>query len=84
MTVNLVQWRAVIGIFNCRSSVMPSYECNLNKNLASLFEVLLFCWHCFENDFIFLLTLVYIYIYLYFYIYIYIYIYLFSYMSWGY
>ena len=64
MTVNLVQWRAVIGIFNCRSSVMPSYECNLNKNLASLFEVLLFFWHCFESDFIFLLTLVYIFIFL--------------------
>ena len=65
MTVNLVQWRAVIGIFNCRSSVMPSYECNLNKNLASLFEVLLFCWHCFESAFTFLLTLVYIFIFLY-------------------
>ena len=64
MTVNLVQWRAVIGTFNCRSSVMPSYECSLNKNLASLFKVLLFCWHCFESAFIFLLTLVYIFIFL--------------------
>ena len=65
MTVNLVQWRALIGIFNCRSSVMPlSYECNLNKYLASLFDVLLFCWHCFESALIFLLTLVYIIIFL--------------------
>ena len=65
MTVNLVQWRAVTGILNCRSSVMLSYECNPNKNLASLFEVLLFCWHCFESAFIFLLTLVYIYLFFY-------------------
>ena len=65
MTVNLVQWRAVIDIFNCRSSVMPSYERNLNKSLASLFEVLLFCWHCFESAFIFLLTLVYRYVFSY-------------------
>ena len=43
---------------------MPSYECNLNKTLASLFEVLLFCRHCFESAFIFLLTLVYIVIFL--------------------
>ena len=64
MTVNLVQWRAVIGILNCPSSLMPSYECNLNKSLASLFEVLLFCWHCFESVFIFLLTLVYIFIFI--------------------
>ena len=64
MTVNLVQWRAIIGIFNCRSSVMPSYECNLNKNLASSIEVLLFCWHCFESAFIILLTLLYILIFL--------------------
>ena len=65
MTVNLVQWRAVIGIFNFRSPVMLSYECNPNKNLASLFEVLLFCWHCFESAFIFLLTLVYLYLFFY-------------------
>ena len=64
MTVNLVQWRAVIGIFNCRSSVMPSYECSLNKNLVSLFKVLLFYWHYFESAFIFLLTPVYIFIFL--------------------
>ena len=56
MTVKFVQWRAVIGIFNCRSSAM---SCNLTKNFASMFEVLLLCWHYFESAFIFLLTLVY-------------------------
>ena len=64
MTVNLVQWRAVIGVFNCRSSAKSSHECKLAKNFVSLFEVLLFCWHCFESTFIFLLTLVYIFIFL--------------------
>ena len=56
MTVKFVQWRAVIGIFNCRSSAMSR---NLTKNFASMFEVLLLCWHYFESAFIFLLTLVY-------------------------
>ena len=32
---------------------------NLTKNFASMFEVLLLCWHYFESAFIFLLTLVY-------------------------
>ena len=64
MMVNLVFWRAVIGIFNCRRSAKLSCKCNLNKNFFSLLEVLLFCWHCFESAFIFLLTLVYMFIFL--------------------
>ena len=64
MTINIAQWRAVIGIFNCRSSAMPSLKFNLTKNFVTLFEVLLFCWHYFESAFIFLLTLVYIFIFL--------------------
>ena len=62
MTVSLSQWRAVIGIFNCRSSAMSCHVCNLTKNIVSMFEVLLLCRHYFECAFIFLLTLVYIFI----------------------
>ena len=62
MTVNLVQWHAVISSFNCRSSAMSCHVCNLTKNFASMFEVLLLCWHYFESAFIFLLTLVYMFI----------------------
>ena len=60
MTVKLVQLRDVIGIFNCRSSVIPHHECNLTQIFVSMFEVLLYCWHYFESAFIFLLTLEYI------------------------
>ena len=55
MTVNLVQWHALIGIFNCRSSVMSRHVCNLTKNLFSMFEVLLLCWHYFEIALCFIL-----------------------------
>ena len=60
MTVNLVQWRAIIGIFNCRSSAISYHVCNLTQNSFSMFEVLLYCWHYFESAFIFLLTQAYI------------------------
>ena len=62
MTVNLVQWHAVIGIFNCRSSAMPHHVCNLTQNFVSMFEVLLLCWHYSESAFIYFLTLVYMFI----------------------
>ena len=52
---NLVQRRALIGIFNCRSSVMSHHVCNLTKNLFSMFEVLLLCWHYFEIALCFIL-----------------------------
>ena len=60
MTVNLAQWRAIIGIFNCRSSATCCHVCNLTQNFVSLFEVLLYCWHYFESAFIILSALVYI------------------------
>ena len=60
MTVNLVQWRAVIGIFNCQSSAISYRGCNLTENFVSMFKVLLYFWHYFESAFIFLLTLVYL------------------------
>ena len=43
MTINSVQWRAVIGIFNCRSSAMSRHVCNLTKSFVSMFEILLLC-----------------------------------------
>ena len=63
MTVSLVQWRAVIGIFNFQGVTIPkNHLCNLSKNLICLFEILLVCWHYFESAFIFLLTLTYIFL----------------------
>ena len=60
MTVNLAQWRAVIGIFNCRSSTKRCHISNLNQNFVSMFEVLFYCWPFFESTFIFLSSLLYI------------------------
>ena len=62
MRVNLVQWRAVTGIFNWWSSAVSRHVCNLTKNFVSMFEVLLLCWPYFESAFIYLLTLVYMFI----------------------
>ena len=60
MTVSLVQWRAVVGIFNCPSLVISkSNICNISKNLCSIFECLFLCYHCFENFLFFLLTFLY-------------------------
>ena len=64
MSVSLIQWRAVIGIFNCRSSVMSNQVNNLTKNFISMFEMLLFCWHYFESAFIYLLILLYLFTFL--------------------
>ena len=64
MTIILFQWRAVIGIFNCCSSARSYRGCNQIKNFVSCFEILLFCWHYFENAFTVLLTLIYIHIFL--------------------
>ena len=60
MTVSLIQWRAVIGIFNCRSLVISNQVSNLTKNFISMFEMLLFCWHCFQSASIYLLRLLYL------------------------
>ena len=58
--VSLVQWRAVIGIYNCWSSAIPYHVCNLTEYFVSMLKVLLYCWHYFEIAFIYLLTLVHI------------------------
>ena len=64
MTVNLVQWRVVCGMFNCRSSAVTRKVCNLKQNFLSLIRILFLCWHYFENTFIFFLTLVYLFTFL--------------------
>ena len=47
---SLVQWRAVIGIFNSRSLVISkNLICNMSKNLGSIFECLFFCFYCFKS-----------------------------------
>ena len=57
MMVSLIQWFAVIGIFNCQGVTIPkNHLCSLS------IEILLVCWHYFESAFIFLLTLIYIFL----------------------
>ena len=61
MTVSLVSWRAVIGIFNCRISVMSKIcESHLVNNFTCLIESLLLFYHYFESAYIVLFTLLYI------------------------
>ena len=61
MTVSLVSWRAVIGIFNCRISVMSkNCESHLVNNFTSLTESSLLFYHYFESAYISLFTLLYI------------------------
>ena len=61
MTVSLVSWRAVIGIFNCRISVMSEIcESHLVNNFTCLIESLLLFYHYFESAYIVLFTLLYV------------------------
>ena len=59
MTVSLIQWCGVIGIFNCQFLGI-SKNCNLSRNFTTVFETVLLCFHYFENAYIFLLTFLYI------------------------
>ena len=63
MTVSLIQWHAVIGIFNC-SYIGVSKTCNLSKNVTTVLEIVLLCYHYFESAYIFLLIFVYIFSFL--------------------
>ena len=61
MTVNLVQWRAVIGIFNFRiSGIFKNKRCNIIINLISMFETLLLFFHYVEGVYITIITLLFI------------------------
>ena len=63
MTVSLIQWRAVIGPFNCEFLGL-SKNCNLSRNVAIVFEIVLLCCRYFESGYIFLLTFLYIFYFL--------------------
>ena len=53
MTVNLVQWREVIGIFNSRiSGIFINKRYNIIINLISMFESLLLFYHYVEGVYI--------------------------------
>ena len=63
MTVSLIQWRAVIGVFNCRILVMTkNYENYFVNNFICLIESLLLLYHYFESAYIFLFTLLYLFV----------------------
>ena len=63
MTVSLVQWHAVIGIFNCRSlKISKSIACNIRNNISAIFECLILCFHYFRSFLFSLLTRLYIFL----------------------
>ena len=63
MTVSLVQWRAAIGIFNCRSLEMhKNFICNKFKVLVTILECLFLCYHYLESFFFSLLTILYMFL----------------------
>ena len=60
MTVSLFQWRAVVGTFNCRMSVVPTNcERKLSGNFITMLEILLICYYYFENTAMSFVTLLY-------------------------
>ena len=60
MTVSLPQWRAVIGIFNCRISVVfTNCECKLSRNFITMLEILLLCYYYLESTYMSFLTFLY-------------------------
>ena len=63
MTVSLLQWSALIGIFNCRMSVVSTNcECKLIRNFVTMFEILLLCYYYLESTYLSFLTLLYMFI----------------------
>ena len=65
MTFSLVQWRALIGIFNLRisgTSTNNRYRYNLIRKFVSMFEHLLLFYHYLEGVYITIITLLYIYV----------------------
>ena len=58
MKVSFFQWRAVIGIFNCRVSAMSTNcECKLSRIFISMLEILLLCYYYLKSTYISVLTL---------------------------
>ena len=63
ITVSLVQWRAVIGIFNSRFlKISKNFACNKRSNISTIFECLILCFDYFENFLFSLLTCLYIFL----------------------
>ena len=61
MTVSLVQWRGIIGIFNYQSLGKPNHSIyETKRNHISLIKSLSCCCHCFEKVYVPLFTLLYI------------------------
>ena len=62
MTISLVQWRALIGIFNCRISGTSNNRYNLIRKFVSMFENLLLFYHYLQGVYITVITLQYIFV----------------------
>ena len=63
MTVSLVQWRALIGIFNCRISVTSTTNrYYLTRKFVSMLENLLLFYHYLEGMYTTVITLLYIFV----------------------
>ena len=63
MTIILVQWRAVIRIFNCHSlKTSKNVACNIRNNISIIFECLILCFHYFESFIFSLITCLYIFL----------------------
>ena len=61
MTVSLVQWRALVGIFNCRiSGTSTNNRYNHIRNFVSMLGTLLLFYHYLEGVYITVVTLLYI------------------------
>ena len=58
MTVSLLRWRAIIGIFNCRMTVVSTNcECKLSRNFITMLEILLLYYYYLESTYMSFLTL---------------------------
>ena len=61
MAVSLVQWRALIGIFNCRiSGTSTNNRYNIIRNLGSMLANLLLLYHYLEEVYITIIIFLYI------------------------
>ena len=63
MTVSLVQWYALIGIFNCQVSVTSkNNRYNLIRNFVSMLENFLLFYHDLKGVYITVITFLYVFV----------------------
>ena len=63
MMISLVQWFAVIGIFNfCSLKIPKNFVFNIRNNISTIFECLILCFQYFGSFFFSLLTCLYIFL----------------------